>query len=78
MGDLVTAAESGDRAATLKALRDRLAQDIEVCESMRDVAALARQLVLVLADLDSLPNSEVRSSADEIAARRSARRSPAV
>lgn len=74
---LVEKAEQGDRRATLEALRDRLARQIEDTDSGRDVAALGRLLADVLAQLDSLPTSAEVSRADEIAARRAARRAGA-
>lgn len=69
------AAITDDRLATLVALRDSLASAIDGCESNRDLASLARQLTLVLAEIDELaPASEV-DAVDEIAARRGRRRS---
>lgn len=37
--NLVEAAKSGDKRATLIALRDKLAETIDNCESGRDMAA---------------------------------------
>lgn len=68
------AATSGDRLATLRALRDKLAAEIDTCESGRDLAALSRQLTLVLGEIADLsPTAEV-DVVDEIAARRNHRR----
>ena len=53
---LVDAAASGDRRATLEALRDKLAQTIDTTESGRDVAALSRRLIDVCAELDAIPD----------------------
>lgn len=53
---LVKAAASGDRRVMLEALRDKLADTIENTESGRDVAALARRLMDVCAELDALPD----------------------
>ena len=50
---LAPAAESGDHLSALKALRDRLARDLDECRSKRDIAALARQLSAVLAQIES-------------------------
>ena len=47
MGDLHDAGQGG-RLNGLRALRDRLAIDIDRCESMRDLAALSLRLVDVL------------------------------
>jgi hypothetical protein len=50
---LAAVVAKGDRKASLEALRDTLAGSIEVAES-KEVAALARQLQSVLAELDAL------------------------
>ena len=63
------------RLATLRALRDTLAATIDGCEP-KEMASLARQLSLVLAQIDELAPAVVEVDAvDEIAARRAARRS---
>lgn len=70
------AAASNDRLATLVALRNTLARSIDECESMRDLAALSRQMTDVLAQIDAVAPPEQKGDAvDEIAARRAARRS---
>ena len=46
--NLSAAAGTGSRVTVLTALRDRLAADLDVCESARDVAALAARLMDVL------------------------------
>ena len=64
------------RLETLKALRDRLARDIDQTTSKRDVASLALRLQSVLADIDEIEGGSANpasSPADEIAARRRAR-----
>lgn len=71
---LPSVAADGDRRATLVALRDRLAADIEACESKRDMAALSQRLMDVLEQLDNLPADEKVSPVDEIAKRRADRR----
>ena len=63
-----------DRYRTLQRLRDRLAEQIDVIESSRDLCALARQLQAVLKEIDRLPQSSPVSKADEIAERRRQRR----
>lgn len=70
-------AASGDRLETLKALRDTLAGRIDGCESGRDLAALSRQMTLVLAEIAELSPTDEVDVVDEIAARRNARRSGA-
>ncbi len=71
---LVEAASSGDRLATLEALRDRLARDLDRAYEARDVAPLALRLTDVLAQIDAMPTSRQECAADEIAERRAARR----
>jgi hypothetical protein len=73
MGDLVTAALSGDKRATLIALRDRLAEEIEQAGA-RDLAPLSRQLTEVLKQLDEIPDGKEVTPADDIANRRAERR----
>jgi hypothetical protein len=69
-------AESGNRLAALRDLRDLLAARIEDCESMRDLASLAGRLQSVLEEIAKLdPPKAEGDGIDEIAARRSARRS---
>lgn len=71
----VADAAAAGRRATLVALRDRLADEVDRCDSARDLPALARQLAAVLEQIDSLPSGVEVSAADEIAQRRAARRS---
>lgn len=73
---LVESAGSGDRLAALRDLRDLLAEKIDDCESLRDMAALSNQLRSTLAEISALePRKSEGDSVDEIAARREARRS---
>jgi hypothetical protein len=73
---LKTAAASGVRLKTLEQLRDYLASAIEGCDSLRDLSSLSGRLQSVLAEIDELtPKEQVGDGIDEIAARRSARRS---
>lgn len=51
---LATAIASGSRLVALRALRDRLARDLDECESKRDVAALSQRLMDVLEQIDEL------------------------
>lgn len=68
------AVASGDRLTALVALRDALAAAIDVCESMRDLPALASRLTDVLVQIESLtPKVEAGDAVDEITARRAAR-----
>lgn len=56
--NLIDAAKSGDKRATLIALRDKLAETIENCESGRDMAANSKRLMEVMSELESLPDPE--------------------
>ena len=72
---LTASAETGDRLATLRDLRDLLARQIEACESMRDLAALSGRLQSVLEQIAELePKKAEGDGIDEIAKRRASRR----
>ena len=58
MTNLVEAAKSGDKRATLIALRDRLAETIQNCESGRDMAANSKRLMEVMNELEQMPDPE--------------------
>jgi hypothetical protein len=68
--------KNGDRRESLKAIRDRVALELQEA-SGRDVAALAKQLTDVIRELDSLPNSERKSAVDDLSSARAARRKKA-
>ena len=72
---LTAAAASGDRVSTLAALRDLLADEIERSESSRDVAALSRQLTMVMGEIAELapPAEKKGTPLDELRERRAAR-----
>ena len=59
--DIVSAAATGDRRATLVALRDAIARTIQTCESGRDMAALSKRLIEVMDELDAIgdPDKEL-------------------
>jgi hypothetical protein len=70
---VASAAESGDRLSALKALRDKLAREIDECGSKRDLASLSRQLSAVLQQIEAWRPPRT-SKRDELAAKRAARR----
>lgn len=72
---LSTVVAEGDRRASLVALRDHLAAQLESSE--RDQAALARQLTMVLREIAELPNPAEESKVDDLANRRARRISTA-
>lgn len=55
---LIDAAKSGNKKKTLIALRDKLAEKIETCESGRDLAALSKRLSEVMDELDEIKAAE--------------------
>lgn len=72
------AAATDDRLKALVALRGALARSIDACDSMRDLAALSRQLTDVLVQIEKVSPPEQKGDAvDEIAERRAARRAGA-
>lgn len=58
MSSLIEAAKSGNKRDTLIALRDKLAETIDKCESGRDMAANSKRLMEVMAELELLPDPE--------------------
>lgn len=72
---LAEVAKAGDLLATLEAVRDQIVADLEVCESMRDRAALYLRLADTLKTIDEIRPADSKGDViDEIAARRAARR----
>lgn len=59
LGDSV---KSNNRRKALEALRDRLAEAIDSTESGRDIAALSKRLMEVMAQIDALPDQEADES----------------
>ena len=62
MTNLIEAAKSGDKRATLIALRDKLAETIENCDSGRDMASNSKRLMEVMAEIETLPSEDVKIS----------------
>ena len=60
--NLIEAAKSGDKRATLIALRDKLAETIENCDSGRDMASNSKRLMEVMAEIEALPSEEAKIS----------------
>lgn len=56
--NIIEAAASGDRRATLVALRDEIAETIQGCGSGRDMAALSKRLIEVMEEIDALGDAE--------------------
>lgn len=62
MSDLLQAAKSGDKRATLIALRDKLAETIQNCDSGRDMASNSKRLMEVMAEIEALPSEGKKTS----------------
>lgn len=60
MTNLIDAARSGDKRATLIALRDKLAETIQNCESGRDMASNSKRLMEVMAEIEALPDPNAK------------------
>ena len=60
MTNLVEAAKSGDKRATLIALRDKLAETIQNCDSGRDMASNSKRLMEVMAEIEALPDPDAQ------------------
>jgi predicted transcriptional regulator len=62
-----------DQRTALEAIRNRLASELEEAGG-RDVASIARELRLTLADIENLPSKREESKVDDLTARREQRR----
>lgn len=62
MSDLLQAAKSGDKRATLIALRDKLAETIQNCDSGRDMASNSKRLMEVMVEIEALPSEDKKTS----------------
>lgn len=77
---LAATARAGDALATLRALRDRIAADLDSCDSARDVASLSQRLMDVVEKIAALEKAQPAAKGtplDELATRRSGKKSPA-
>lgn len=55
---LAESVRSNDRRAALVALRDSIAEAIDGTDSGRDIAALSKRLMEVMAEIDALPDPQ--------------------
>jgi hypothetical protein len=74
--DLPAVVARGDRRESLRAIRDRLADELQHAEG-RDVAPIAKQLTEVIREIDALPNAAEVSEVADLAKRRESRRKAA-
>lgn len=72
---VASAAKSGDRLQTLLSLRDALAAEIDAGPAARDLAALARNLQIVLKEIEDMPEPEANPAEEFAAKSRKARAS---
>ena len=73
MSDLADVVAGGDRVKSLRALRDRLAVDLDGCGSLRDLASLSQRMMDVLAQIEACETAKPESEGtalDELTARR--------
>lgn len=70
---LFSSVKSNDRRKSLIALRNRLAKAIDATESGRDIAALSKRLMEVMAQIDALPDPDDREDQVEAMRRRRAK-----
>lgn len=77
MATLAQAASDNSRRAVLLALRDKLATTIDECSSGRDIAALSKRLMEVMAELDALPDPNAARSPVQAARARARQRGSA-
>ena len=77
MPTLARAAKKNSRREVLLALRDKLALTIDSCESGRDIAALSKRLMEVMAELDALPDPNASKNPVQAARARSRARGSA-
>lgn len=64
---LLEAVRTGDRRTALVALRDAVAETIDAKDSARDIAALSKRLMEVMAEIDALPDPEAEASPLDVA-----------
>lgn len=74
MTSIEKAAQKNNRREMLEALRDKLAQTIDACESGRDIAALSKRLMEVAAELDALPDPKQGKNPVQLAREKAAGR----
>lgn len=67
---LLDAVRTGDRRTALVALRDAVAETIDAKDSARDIAALSKRLMEVMAEIDALPDPEAEAGPLDAAKRK--------
>ena len=74
---LAAVVAGGNRRASLEALRDHLAQELENAPAGIAIGPIAKELRTVIAELDSIPTGKEESTVDDLAKRRASRRAAA-
>ena len=72
MEDLPQISESGNRLETLKALRQKVAEAISKSKSGRDIAALSRQLQIIMVEIEEIEGATQNDEISKILAEREA------
>ena len=67
---LLEAVRTDDRRTALVALRDAVAETIDAKDSARDIAALSKRLMEIMAEIDALPDPEADADPLEAARRK--------
>ena len=67
MANILEAAKNSDRRETLEALRNKIADAIDNCDSGRDIAALSKRLMEVMGELDALPDPNKGKNSAQLA-----------
>lgn len=70
MANIEQAARENDRRKTLEALRDKLANTLDNCDSGRDIAALSKRLMEVMEELEALPEPGAKKNPAQAARER--------
>ena len=69
---LLEAVRTDDRRTALVALRDAVAETIDAKDSARDIAALSKRLMEIMAELDAMPDPAAEADPVEAARKRRA------
>ena len=75
LSEILEAAQSGDRRATLEALRDQLAVVIDAPSTTgAELASLARQMIVVTEILEGISDGQAVNLVNDLAAKRASRK----
>jgi hypothetical protein len=75
LSEILDAAQSGDRRATLEALRDQIALVIDAPSTTgAELASLARQMIVVTEILEGISDGQAVNLVNDLAAKRASRK----